>query len=275
MSLANVLACAPAGKSLVLLGDPQQLEQPQKGSHPEGSDISALAHLLHGRPTIGEAEGLFLAETWRLHPAICRFTSELFYEGRLVSLGGLERQAIETSASFSGAGLWFVPVEHEGNQSHSTEEVACVSAVVENLTRGGATWTDRHGDRRPLTLDDILIVAPYNDQVNRLTDRLPGATVGTVDKFQGQQAAIVIYSMTTSAPEDAPRGMEFLYNLNRFNVATSRARCACIVVGNPRLFTPECHTPRQIQLANALCRYVELAHGAQTRVSAAMSTGLL
>ncbi|MBZ5677085.1 MAG: TM0106 family RecB-like putative nuclease [Acidobacteriia bacterium] len=259
MSLANVLACAPAGNSLVLLGDPQQLEQPQKGSHPEGSDISALAHLLHGRPTIGKAEGLFLAETWRLHPAICRFTSELFYEGRLVSLDGLERQAIKTSTAFSGAGLWFVPVEHEGNQSHSTEEVACVSLVVESLTNGAATWTDRHGDLQPLTLDDILIVAPYNDQVNRLADRLPGAKVGTVDKFQGQEAAIVIYSMTTSAPEDAPRGMEFLYNLNRFNVATSRAQCACIVVGNPRLLTPECHTPREMELANVVCRYAEMS----------------
>jgi predicted RecB family nuclease len=274
MSLANVLACAPAGKNLVLLGDPQQLEQPQKGSHPEGSDISALAHLLRGRPTIGEEEGLFLAETWRLHPAICRFTSELFYEGRLISLGGLERQAIETSTLFCGAGLWFVPVEHEGNQSHSMEEVACVSALVDSLTRGGATWTDRHGVQRPLTLDDILIVAPYNDQVNRLTDRLPSAKVGTVDKFQGQQAAVVIYSMTTSTPEDAPRGMEFLYNLNRFNVATSRARCACIVVGSRHLLTPECHTPRQMQLANALCRYVELAHGAQIGARAAMSARL-
>lgn len=259
MSLANVLACAPAGKSLVLLGDPQQLEQPQKGSHPEGSDISALAHLLHGRPTIGETEGLFLAETWRLHPMICRFTSELFYEGRLGSLEGLERQAIETPTSFSGAGLWFVPVEHEGNQSHSVEEVACVSSAVESLTRDGARWTDRHGVQRPLTLDDIMIVAPYNDQVNRLVERLPGARVGTVDKFQGQQATVVIYSMTTSAPEDAPRGMDFLYNLNRFNVATSRARCACIVVGNPRLLTPECHTPRQMELANVVCRYAEMS----------------
>ena len=128
MSLANVLSCAPAGRSLVLLGDPQQLEQPQKGSHPEGSDISALAHLLDGKRTIGEAQGLFLAETWRLHPAICAFTSELFYEGRLHSLSGLEQQRILASAPFSGAGLWFVPVAHEGNQSYSAEEVECVSA---------------------------------------------------------------------------------------------------------------------------------------------------
>jgi uncharacterized protein len=161
MSLANVLACAPAGSSLVLLGDPQQLEQPQKGSHPEGSDISALAHLLDGRRTIGETQGLFLPETWRLHPAICGFTSELFYEGRLFSLAGLELQNIEAPASFSGAGLWFVPAVHEGNQSYSVEEVERVAGIVEYLTRDGTGWIDRHGDRRPLTRDDILIVAPY------------------------------------------------------------------------------------------------------------------
>jgi uncharacterized protein len=259
MSLANVLACAPAGHSLVLLGDPQQLEQPQKGSHPEGSDTSALAHLLRGRPTIGEAEGLFLGETRRLHPKIGRFTSELFYEGRLVPVPGLERQAINTSTPFSGAGLWFVPAKHEGNQSSSTEEVACVYGLVQSLTRDGATWTDRDGNRKLLTVDDILIVAPYNAQVNLLTDRIPGAKVGTVDKFQGQEAAIVIYTMTTSSPEDAPRGMEFLYNPNRFNVASSRAFCACIVVGNPLLFTPECHSPRQMELANVVCRYAEMS----------------
>jgi predicted RecB family nuclease len=259
MSLANVLACAPAAKNLVLLGDPQQLEQPQKGSHPEGSDISALAHLLAGRKTIGEGQGIFLVETWRLHPAICRFTSELFYEGRLVSINGLERQNLQAPAPFSRAGLWFVPVVHEGNQSYSTEEVERVSVMVEFLTQAGSTWTDRHGNHQTLTLDDILIVAPYNDQVNRLIERLPGAQVGTVDKFQGQQAAVVIYSMTTSTPEDAPRGMEFLYNLNRFNVATSRARCACIIIGSPRLFAPECRTPHQMELANALCRYAEMS----------------
>jgi predicted RecB family nuclease len=258
MSLANVLACAQGGRNLVLLGDPQQLEQPQKGSHPEGSDISALAHLLDGRRTIGEGQGLFLAETWRLHPTICKFTSELFYEGRLFSLGGLERQDIKAPAPFARPGLWFVPVVHDGNQNHSDEEVERVSAIVELLTQVGSTWVDRRGEQKNLTVNDILIVAPYNDQVNRLVERLPDAKVGTVDKFQGQEAAVVIYSMTTSSSEDAPRGMEFLYNLNRFNVATSRACCACIVVGSPRLFSPECRTPHQMELANALCRYAEL-----------------
>lgn len=257
MSLANVLACAPAGKSLVLLGDPQQLEQPQRGSHPEGSDISALAHLLEGRRTISATQGLFLDETWRLHPVICSFTSEVFYEGRLFPRPGLERQNIQAQAPFCKAGLWFAPVVHEGNQNHSVEEVEQVAALVEVMTRAGSTWTDRQGNQQNMTGKDILVVAPYNDQVNRLIQRLPGVAVGTVDRFQGQEAAVVIYSMTTSSPEDAPRGMEFLYNLNRFNVATSRACCACIVVASPRLLTPECHTPHQMELANTLCRYVE------------------
>jgi len=265
MSLANVLACAQAGKNLVLLGDPQQLEQPQKGSHPEGSDISALAHLLDGRRTIGEGQGLFLAETWRLHPAICKFTSELFYEGRLSSMDGLERQEIRAPAPFSTPGLWFAPVVHDGNQNHSDEEIERVCAVVELLTQTGSTWVNRRGEQKNLTVNDILIVAPYNDQVNRLIERMPGAKVGTVDKFQGQEAAVVIYSMTTSSSEDAPHGMEFLYNLNRFNVATSRACCACIVVGNPRLFGPECRTPHQMELANALCRYAELCEHLASR----------
>lgn len=259
MSLANVLACAPAGSNLVLLGDPQQLEQPQLGSHPEGSDISALAHLLGGKGTIAEGQGLFLAETWRLHPDICRFTSELFYEQRLVSVEGLRRQSIMAPSLISGAGLWFAPVVHDGNRSHSDEEIEIVSRIMTELTKPDSKWTDSKGTVRPLTTNDILVVAPYNDQVNRLTERLKGARVGTVDKFQGQQAAVVIYSLTTSTPEDAPRGMEFLYNPNRFNVATSRARCACIVVGSPRLFWAECRTPRQMQIANVLCRFAEMS----------------
>jgi len=203
---------------------------------------------------------LFLGETWRLHPSICSFTSELFYEDRLLPRAGLDQQAIVGAEPFSGSGLWFVPVSHEGNQSHSIEEIERIAAIVRSVTTEGTVWTDRHGNRHPLTLTDILIVAPYNDQVVRLTERIPEGRIGTVDKFQGQEAAVVIYSMTTSTPEDAPRGMEFLYNLNRFNVATSRACCVCIVVGSPRLFVPNCRTPRQMELANALCRYAEVAN---------------
>ena len=115
------------------------------------------------------------------------------------------------------------------------------------------------GIERPLTVDDILIVSPYNAQVFNLAERIPNMKIGTVDKFQGQEAPVVIYSMATSSPEEAPRGMEFLYSINRFNVATSRARCAVILVANPKLFEPECQTPRQMKLANVLCRYLEMA----------------
>jgi uncharacterized protein len=160
---------------------------------------------------------------------------------------------------FAGSGGWFVPIEHEGNQNASVEEVDAIEALHADLVSGGVEWIDEHGARRPMTVDDVLIVAPYNAQVSDLKDRLPHARVGTVDKFQGQEAAVVIYSMTSSSPEEAPRGMEFLYSMNRLNVATSRARCACILVGNPLLFEPECRTPRQMRLANAFCRYRELA----------------
>jgi uncharacterized protein len=259
MSLANALAAAPAARSVVLLGDPQQLEQPIQGSHPEGSDVSALEHLLAGHETMPDDRGLFLAETWRLHPSICEFTSEIFYEGRLGSRLGRERQALVGATPFAGAGLWLVPVEHEGNQSSAPEEVERIGAIVEALLDGGTSWIDAEGQSARLTRDDILIVAPYNAQVGALSERLPGARVGTVDKFQGQEAPVVIYSMTTSSPEDAPRGMEFLYSLHRLNVATSRARCVCILVANPRLLEPDCKTPHQMRLANALSRYAELA----------------
>jgi uncharacterized protein len=214
--------------------------------------------VLEHNKTIDPKLGLFLAQTRRLHPDLCKFTSEVFYESRLVPHTGLERQRIDADNPLVGAGLWVIPVEHSGNQSHSDEEIETIVSLVNHLKAPGKTWTDGSGSQHPLSLDKILRVAPFNDQVNRLIQRLPAAQIGTVDRFQGQEGAVVIYSMTASSAEDAPRGMEFLYDLNRFNVATSRARCACIVVASPRLFEPDCRTPRQVELANSLCRYVEL-----------------
>lgn len=265
MSLANVLAVSQACKTLVLLGDPRQLDQPVKGSHPEGTDVSALDHLLAGKPTIGPGEGLFLEETWRLHPDICAFTSELFYEGRLQSRAGRERQVIRSSGSIQGSGLRYLAVEHTGNQNASSEEADRIRDLVTETLGTGSTWVNAKGEQKPITLEEILIIAPYNAQVFELQDRLPGARIGTVDKFQGQEALITMYSMTTSSHADAPRGMEFLYSLNRLNVATSRARCVCVLVGSPRLFEPECKTPRQMELANAFCRYLEIARRIRTR----------
>jgi predicted RecB family nuclease len=258
MALADVISVAHAAKSLVLIGDPQQLERPLKGSHPEGAEKSALEHLLGERKTILPDAGLLLPETWRLHPNICRFTSELFYEGRLKSREALKGYVIQGHDWVKGAGLWYVPVEHEGNRNSSAEEVESIAKIVKGLLRPEVRFF-RGTESRRLKTEDILIVAPYNAQVSDLLGRLPEMRVGTVDKFQGQEAPVVIYSLTTSSPEDAPRGMEFLYSLNRLNVATSRAMSAVIVVGSPKLFEPECRSPRQMQLANALCAYLEMA----------------
>jgi predicted RecB family nuclease len=261
MSLANVLAVSQAATSLVLLGDPQQLEQPQKASHPDGVDVSALHHVLGDAKTMDARRGVFMPVTWRLAPAICGFTSEVFYESRLTSRPGLDAQVLRGCGRFDGAGLWYVPVPHTGNHNTSDEEVEVVVAIVAELLRPGATWVNGSGKTQPLTANDLRIVAPYNAHVNRLRERLEarGVPVGTVDRFQGQEGPVVIYSMATSSPADAPRGMEFLYSLNRLNVASSRARCAVVVVASPAVCEPECRTPRQMRLASALCRYRELA----------------
>ena len=259
MALPNVLAASQAAKSVVLLGDPQQLEQPMQGSHPEGTDVSALHHILGEEQTIASDRGLFLAETWRLHPDICAYTSELFYEGRLYPRPGLEFQTIRSPGRVNGTGLRYVAVPTKGNQSSSPEEADCVKDLVDEILASGTTWIDRDRVERTLTLQDILVIAPYNAQVFELQDRLAGARIGTVDKFQGQEAPLVIYSMTTSSHADASRGMEFLYSSNRLNVATSRAKCICILVASPSVFEARCRTPRQMQLANAFCRYLELS----------------
>lgn len=260
MSLANVLAVAQGAGSLVLLGDPQQLEQPKKGSHPEGIDISALEHIIGTHQTIPADRGIFLPVTWRLAPNICTFTSELFYEQRLTAKPGLDNQRL-VGGRFAGSGLRVREVMHDGNRNASDEEVEAVADLVTMLTAPGVQWVNEKGEAKQMTAKDVLVVAPYNAHVGRLTDRLKpiGINVGTVDKFQGQQAPVVIYSMATSRPEDAPRGLEFLYSLNRLNVATSRAQCAVFLVASPHLFMPDCATPRQMKLANALCRYREMA----------------
>ena len=263
ISLADLVAISQAAANVVLIGDPQQLARPGDASHPPGAELSSLEHILTGPDgelkTMPPTLGLFIDETKRLHPKICKFTSEIFYEGRLHAREFTAARILEGHAWVKGAGLWFVPVEHAGNRNSCVEEVEVVARIVEGLLQPGVRWYRGAGNPQPLGGKDILIVAPYNAQVADLYARLPNVKIGTVDKFQGQQAAVVIYSMTTSSPEDAPRGMEFLYSLNRLNVATSRAMTAVIVVGSPKLFEPDCRTPRQMQLANALCHFREVA----------------
>ena len=258
LSLANTLAVAPAAQNLVLLGDPRQLAQPSKGTHPPGVGASALEHVLGEHETLPPERGLFLDMTWRMHPNIAGFVSEVIYEDRLDSVEACHQQEVQGDGYMSGSGIRWLPVVHEGSRTSSIEEVEEVAAAIKDLV--GRTWTNEKGITAPLGHDDILVVAPYNAQVALLGQHLPeGVQVGTVDKFQGKEAAVTIVSLSASSAHDVPRGMEFLYSLNRLNVAVSRARAMSIVVGSPKLLTVRCRTPHQMRLANALCRLVEVA----------------
>ena len=262
MSLAMALAAGRGAKNIVLLGDPQQLEQPQQAVHPHGGGIAALSHVLDGADTILDTKGLFLSETWRLHPTICEFTSEQYYESRLTSVADLHVQEISGTSPYVGSGLRIEHVDHDGHQNRSHEEVEAINSIVRQLVDGSHQWARSEQGKTvllPVTLSDVMVVAPYNAQVSALRSSLPdNARVGTVDKFQGQEAPVVIYSMTSSSAADAPRGMGFLYNRNRMNVATSRARCLAIIVCAPGIMSPDCVSPQQIRLANGLCRFKEL-----------------
>ena len=170
----------------------------------------------------------------------------------------MKNHIITADGAIEGSGLRYFPVTHSGNTSASVEEAEAVKALVEQILASNPHWTSREGVTAPITPEDILIIAPYNAQVFEIQQRLPQARIGTVDKFQGQEAPIAIYSMATSSHADAPRGMEFLYSANRFNVAVSRAKCMAILVASPQVFEADCRTPRQMQLANAFCRFIEL-----------------
>ena len=293
MSLANILAVAGAARNLVLLGDPQQLAQPSQAAHPPGAGASALEHILGDHATVAADAGLLLDQTWRMHPRLCRFTSETFYDGKLTWADGLERQeilgegalggsglggsGIEGSglgspavgssglrgSGLAGSGLRVVEVTHEGNTNASPEEAAEVARLVRGLL--GREWQDKDGVRRVIGADEVLVVTPYNAQIRAIEDALSragcsaGVRVGTVDKFQGREAPVAIYSMATSSADDAPRGLEFLYDPHRLNVATSRARAMAVIVASSDLIRVGCRTPRQMYLANALCRAWESA----------------
>ena len=253
VSLADALALGTCARNLVLLGDPQQLGQVSQGMHPEGAGASVLEHLLDGAQTIPPERGLFLGLTWRMHEDVCRFVSDTSYEGRLHPA-----EVCANQATSEGTGLRFLPVAHEGNRAASPEEAERIAFEIERLRRG--TWTDCRGMTRPIRDEDILVVAPYNAQVRCLRAQLrPSIAVGTVDKFQGQEAPIVFFSMATSSGDDLPRNVEFLFSRNRLNVAISRARCLAFLVASPDLLEIRCRTVEQMRMVNALCRFVELA----------------
>jgi uncharacterized protein len=258
-SLANAVAVARGARSMVLLGDPQQLAQPSQAVHPGESGASALEHLLDGHATIPSECGVFLDRSYRMHPDLTTFVSHLAYEGRLEPADGRERVAVLGQGSLSGSGLRVHAVRHELTAADKSRQEA---DAVERLWHSvqGATWRNHLGEEAPIGPEQVLVVAPYNAQVALIKAVLPdGARVGTVDKFQGQEAPVVIYSMTSTSADEAPRGVSFLYDLNRLNVAVSRAQALAVVVLSPLLLDAPVRTPEQLRRVNALCRLVESA----------------
>jgi predicted RecB family nuclease len=259
LSLADAIACSGAARNVVLLGDPLQLAQVSQGSHPLGSGPSVLEHLLGEDHTVPPERGVFLNVSYRMHPAICAFISRTVYDGRLRSADATANNHV-ISPGLHGSGLRYLPVEHRGNSREAPEEAELIAAETDALLRGSVIIGTKA--ERPLTAGDILVVTPYNAQRLRITRALAarghaGVRVGTVDKFQGQEAPVVFYSMATSSGEDMPRDMSFLFEKNRFNVAISRAQCLSVLVCSPELLEVHCRTPYEMMLASLLCAFVE------------------
>ncbi|MDT5000076.1 MAG: hypothetical protein QOK12_2181, partial [Mycobacterium sp.] len=228
-SLANTIAVAPSARNLMLLGDPQQLPQVSQGTHPEPVNESALGWLVENHHILPTDRGYFLDLSYRMHPAVCGPVSRLSYDGQLHS-----REDVSAARRLEGVtpGVSVLSVDHDGNSTDSPEEADAIVAEISRLL--GTPWIDETGTR-PLGQKDVLIVTPYNAQVVTLRRRLdaadlPDVEVGTVDKFQGRQAAVVFVSMTASSADDVPRGISFLLNRNRLNVAVSRAKYAAVIV---------------------------------------------
>ena len=264
MSLANLLVMGECAKSILLVGDQQQLSQPTKAAHPGESGTSCLEYLMQGAYVVPEDKGIFLDKSWRMEPSITNIVSELFYDKRLRGNPSNENNSINWGKpclkgcgnNFPNQGLVFEPIEHFGCSVKSIEEIDFIEKLIECLLGGSFTYSQFNekciGE---ITPNDILVTAPYNLQVNKLEQRLGGkARVGTVDRFQGQEAPIAIHSLTASSGDDAPRGIDFLLEPNRLNVAISRAQCLSIVVGCPRLATGLINTVGEAEQVNRLCR---------------------
>jgi predicted RecB family nuclease len=260
VSVAKLIGMVRSTSNLILLGDQMQLGQPIQGAHPGESGMSVLEYYLKGHATIPPEQGIFLETTWRMHPAICTFISETFYENRLQPEPHTKNRTIRLpedggSIVTKEAGIVFVPVIHEGNVQGSDEEAEVVQKIIDELI--GRDITDKEGNvYRQVTIHtDILFVTPYNLQVRKLTHLLPkGARVASVDKFQGQEAPIVIISMCASPGEFGSRGMEFLLDMNRLNVAVSRAQSLAIIVGDPRIVEADCSSVRDMERLNMYCK---------------------
>jgi predicted RecB family nuclease len=269
--LANVVAMVRCANNLVLLGDQMQLEQPVQGSHPGDAGLSALQYALKdtvaSKPdapvfhaVVPPDRGLFLGESRRMHPNVCRFISESIYEGRLGSIAGCANQKIALPPGGGAlviveAGIVFSGIEHDGDIQQSKEEVDRVKGIYDEML--GRAYTAKDGTTKTLELDDFLFIAPYNAQVRALQKALPkGARVGSVDKFQGQEAAVCILSLCSSYGEYGSRGLRFILDRARINVAISRAKCLAIVVADPRIANAATGSIDEMKLLNLYCKLV-------------------
>lgn len=258
LSLADALAASLAARNVLLFGDPLQLAQVSQACHPNGSGLSVLEHVLEGKETIPPTRGVFLRESYRMHSDICSFISDQIYSGRLIS-----NDSCELQTTVLGTGLRWIPLNHSGNSNASEEEANFVVREIERLI--GTDWTDRFGHTRPLTSDDFMVVAPYNRQrrliKKRLRERagLERIGVGTVDKFQGKEAPVVFFSMTTSSGDLMVRGVDFLFSRNRLNVAISRARCLAYLICTEELLNTRARSVDDMRLIATLNAFVEWA----------------
>jgi uncharacterized protein len=259
-SLADACAIGTAAASMVFLGDPQQLPQVNQVPHPAGSGASVLEHVLAGASTIPADRGVLLTETWRMHPDVCAFVSERNYDGKLRSRAACELRRVDAPVgTLTSAGLRRIAVEHEGRSQASIEEARVIARACQDLL-ADATYVDDEGVLHNMEPKDILVVAPYNMAVRTIRDQVPdGVRVGTVDKFQGRQAPVLFYAMTCSSGDDVPRGLEFLFDAHRLNVALSRAQCLAVLVHSPRLLDADCRTVDAMQLVDGVCRFAEVA----------------
>ncbi len=270
VSLANAIAMARSAKNIVLLGDQMQLEQPIQGTHPGDAGLSSLQYALKDlksskkdspifHSVVPKDYGLFLGESRRMHPSVCRFVSETVYEGRLGSHPDTANQRIVVPGNAKlitkESGVIFIGVEHDGNIQQSEEEVVQVKAIYEEMV--GRSYTASDGQVKNLALEYFLFISPYNAQVRALQAALPtGARVGSVDKFQGQEAPVCILSLCSSYGEYGSRGLAFILDRNRINVALSRAQCLAVVVADPRIASATAGSINEMMLLNVFCKVV-------------------
>jgi uncharacterized protein len=260
LALIDAVVSSMSARNVVLLGDPQQLPQVAQATHPRQSGDSALGHILGDHATMPADRGVFISETRRMHPDVCAFISDRIYDGKLTSHADCAKQGTDL-----GTGLRWLEVNHAGCSTESEIEADAVIAQIHEVL--GQHWTDKHGVSHTITADDVMVVAPYNDQKDLLRAKLDadpatrGLQVGTVDKFQGRQAPIVFFTMTASSADDMHRGADFLFSTNRLNVAISRAQCLAYLVCTKELLESRAKTVEDMLLIANLCAFVEHAQG--------------